>query len=207
MAIVSLTEFAEMIGMSYDTAKKNAQRGKIIKGTDGKIDTDNAVNRLFLDKKKAQNINKPNPVVAQNDVSKTRKTVERPTGLTAQQKQYADIDLRTKIAAAETKEREAELKRLQLEKLAGNLLPVDQVEKIIVVNVQAILKNFRSERDNMALVMVERFGGNRKDLVEITTALDKIMDVVISKAEKDANYELDIAVSQYQEVRSRGERK
>lgn len=207
MAIVSLTEFAEMIGMSYDTVKKNAQRGKIIKGTDGKIDTDNAVNRLFLDKKKAQNINKPNPVVAQNDVSKTRKTVERPTGLTAQQKQYADIDLRTKIAAAETKEREAELKRLQLEKLAGNLLPVDQVEKIIVVNVQAILKNFRSERDNMALVMVERFGGNRKDLVEITTALDKIMDVVISKAEKDANYELDIAVSQYQEVRSRGERK
>jgi hypothetical protein len=207
MAIVSLTEFAEMIGMSYDTAKKNAQRGKIIKGTDGKIDTDNAVNRLFLDKKKAQNINKPNPVVAQNDVSKTKKPVERPTGLTAQQKQYADIDLRTKIAAAETKEREAELKRLQLEKLAGNLLPVDQVEKIIVVNVQAILKNFRSERDNMALVMVERFGGSRKDLVEITTALDKIMDVVISKAEKDANYELDIAVSQYQEVRSRGERK
>jgi hypothetical protein len=207
MAIVSLTEFAEMIGMSYDTAKKNAQRGKIIKGTNGKIDTDNAVNRLFLDKKKAQNINKPNPVVAQNDISKTRKTVERPTGLTAQQKQYADIDLRTKIAAAETKEREAELKRLQLEKLAGNLLPVDQVEKIIVVNVQAILKNFRSERDNLALVMVERFGGSRKDLVEITTALDKIMDVVISKAEKDANYELDIAVSQYQEVRSRGERK
>jgi hypothetical protein len=207
MAIVSLTEFAEMIGMSYDTAKKNAQRGKIIKGTDGKIDTDNAVNRLFLDKKKAQNINKPNPVVAQNDASKTRKPVERPTGQTAQQKQYADIDLRTKIAAAETKEREAELKRLQLEKLAGNLLPVDQVEKIIVVNVQAILKNFRSERDNMALVMVERFGGSRKDLVEITTALDKIMDVVISKAEKDANYELDIAVSQYQEVRSRGERK
>jgi hypothetical protein len=207
MAIVSLTEFAEMIGMSYDTAKKNAQRGKIIKGTNGKIDTDNAVNRLFLDKKKAQNINKPNPVVAQNDVSKVRKPVERPTGLTAQQKQYADIDLRTRIAAAETKEREAELKRLQLEKLAGNLLPVDQVEKIIVVNVQAILKNFRSERDNMALVMVERFGGNRKDLVEITTALDKIMDVVISKAEKDANYELDIAVSQYQEVRSRGERK
>jgi hypothetical protein len=196
-----------MIGMSYDTAKKNAQRGKIIKGTNGKIDTDNAVNRLFLDKKKAQNINKPNPVVAQNDVSKTRKTVERPTGLTAQQKQYADIDLRTKIAAAETKEREAELKRLQLEKLAGNLLPVDQVEKIIVVNVQAILKNFRSERDNLALVMVERFGGSRKDLVEITTELDKIMDVVISKAEKDANYELDIAVSQYQEVRSRGERK
>ena len=207
MAIVSLTEFAEMIGMSYDTAKKNAQRGKIIKGTDGKIDTDNAVNRLFLDKKKAQNINKPNPVVAQNDVSKTKKPVERPTGLTAQQKQYADIDLRTKIAAAETKEREAELKRLQLEKLAGNLLPVDQVEKIIVVNVQAILKNFRSERDNLALVMVERFGGSRKDLVEITTELDKIKEEVMSKAEKDANYELVIAVSQYQEVRSRGERK
>jgi hypothetical protein len=169
-------------------------RKQLQKDDDGWIDTELDKNKLFILEMELKINNGTTQKVSIENVN-SKKPVERPTGLTAQQKQYADIDLRTKIAAAETKEREAELKRLQLEKLAGNLLPVDQVEKIIVVNVQAILKNFRSERDNMALVMVERFGGNRKDLVEITTALDKIMDVVISKAEKDANYELDIAVS------------
>lgn len=206
MAKVDLKELAEMALMPVNTAKQNYTRGKIIKGTDGLFDTENPINKLFIEEKKRKNSNKPNVVV---DVEKPQSNskVGKAPARTAQQKIYDDIDLRTKRAAAETKEREAELRRLQLEKLAGNLLPVDQCEKIIVVNVQAILKNFRSERDNMALVMVERFGGSRKDLVEITTALDKIMDVVISKAEKDANYELGIAISEYQEVRSRGERK
>jgi hypothetical protein len=199
-------QFADAYGIKESTVKSYVHRKQLQKDDDGWIDTELDKNKLFILEMELKINNGTTKKVSIENVN-SKKPVERPTGLTAQQKQYADIDLRTKIAAAETKEREAELKRLQLEKLAGNLLPVDQVEKIIVVNVQAILKNFRSERDNLALVMVERFGGSRKDLVEITTALDKIMDVVISKAEKDANYELDIAVSQYQEVRSRGERK
>jgi hypothetical protein len=91
--------------------------------------------------------------------------------------------------------------------MAGNLLPVDIVEKIVVINIQAILKGFRTERENMTSILIERFGGNRKDLVEINAMLDKAMDVVISKAEKEANFELEQAISVYQEVRGRGERK
>lgn len=199
-------QFAEAYGIKESTVKSYVHRKQLQKDSDGWIDTELDKNKLFILEMELK-INNGTTQKVSVESSVLKKTVEKPTGKTKEQQQYADIDLRTRIAAAETKEREAELKRLQLEKLAGNLLPVDQCEKIIVVNVQAILKNFRSERDNMALVMVERFGGSRKDLVEITTALDKIMDVVISKAEKDANYELDIAVSQYQEVRSRGERK
>ena len=199
-------QFAEAYGIKESTVKSYVHRKQLQKDSDGWIDTELDKNKLFILEMELKINNGTTQKVSVENVT-SKKPVEKPTGKTKEQQQYADIDLRTKIAAAETKEREAELKRLQLEKLAGNLLPVDQCEKIIVVNVQAILKNFRSERDNMALVMVERFGGSRKDLVEITTALDKIMDVVISKAEKDANYELDIAVSQYQEVRSRGERK
>lgn len=199
-------QFAEAYGIKESTVKSYVHRKQLQKDDDGWIDTELDKNKLFILEMELK-INNGTTQKVSVESSVLKKTVEKPTGKTKEQQQYADIDLRTRIAAAETKEREAELKRLQLEKLAGNLLPVDQCEKIIVVNVQAILKNFRSERDNMALVMVERFGGSRKDLVEITTALDKIMDVVISKAEKDANYELDIAVSQYQEVRSRGERK
>ncbi len=127
--------------------------------------------------------------------------------MTASQQQYADIDLRTKLATAEARERESELKRIQLEKMAGNLLPVDLVEKIVVINIQAILKGFRTERENMTSILIERFGGNRKDLVEINAMLDKSMDIVISKAKKEANYELEQAISTYQDSRGRGEKR
>lgn len=204
MAIVSLKEFAELMGMPYNTAKINSQRGNIIKGTDGKIDTENAVNRLFFDKQKAKISTKPDKKVSEKAEPTTKKRVERPTGLTANQKQYVDIDLRTKIATAEAKEREAELKRIQLEKMAGNLLPVDLVEKIVIINIHAILKGFRSERENMTSILIERFGGNRRDLVEINAMLDKSMDVVIKKAEKQANHELEQAISVYQDSKGKG---
>jgi len=203
MAILSLEEFGVSIGMSYDTVKKNAQRGNIVKNSDGKVDTDNPKNKVFYDKKKAQLSLKPSSGAG---VSAEKSKTDKPTGLTGSQKVYADLDLRTKIATAEAKERENEIKRIQLEKQAGNLLPVDLCEKIIVINVQAILKSFQSERENMTRIFIERFGGNRKDLVEINTALDKIMDVAISKAEKDAFVEIDNAVNEYQDLRSRGQR-
>lgn len=201
MALKSLEEFGDSMGMPYDTVKKNAQRGNIIKGTDGLIDTENPKNKVFYDKKIALLGTKS---VVKDDNTKEKKPVDKPIGQTASQKQYADLDLRTKVAVAEAKERENELKAIQLEKMAGKLLPVELCEKIVVINIQAILKGFRSEKETMTNIFVERFGGSRKDMVEINMELDKILEVVIKKAKKDAGFEIDNAVNEYQEIRGRG---
>lgn len=204
MAILSLSEFAESMGMPYNTVKVNAQRGKIIKGTDGKIDTENPTNKLFFNKQ-TSNLG---TIITKKDVSiKEKKTVERVSGLTESQKQYTDLDLRTRIATAELKERENEIKKIQLEKAAGNLLPVDLVESILVINIQAIFKVFESELENLASIYNEVFGGTRKELAVIIEKQRGILAKAIDKSSEDAKAEIDIAVSDYQDVRSRGERK
>lgn len=207
MAKYKVKQFGDAYGIKESTVKSYVHRKQLQKDSDGFIDTEIDTNKLFIMEMQLK-IN--NGIVKKSDESTSKiKTVapEKPTGLTASQKAYADVDFRTREAQAQVKERESELKRIQLEKLAGNLLPLDLVEKCLVINIQAIIKGFKTERENMARVMVERFGGTRKDLVEINAELDKILDVAIKKAKKDAEFELDNAVSDYQEVRSRGERK
>lgn len=204
MAIVSLREFAESMGMPYNTAKQNATRKNIVKGTDGKIDTENAVNKLFYNNKKAEYSNR---VPAESKEKKDSKQVNRPTTQTKEQKVYSDLDLRTKIATAQAKEYEAEIKRIDIEKKAGRLLPVELAEKAIVINCQAIFKGFDTEIDNMANIMTERFGGSRNDTVEIIRDLRVILSQAVETASKNASLDIENAVDEYSEVRSRGERK
>jgi hypothetical protein len=204
MAIKSLKEFCESMGMPYDTAKKNAQRGNIIKGTDGKIDTENPINRLFFDKQISL---KGTKITKTSSETKGKKVFENQTSLSFNQKQYVELDLRTKIATAESKERENELKRIQLEKQAGNLLPVDLCEKIITINIQAVFKSFEGEMENMASIYNEEFGGNRTTLVNIVKKQREVFARAIKKAGEDADYELKNAVDEFQDTRDRGQRK
>jgi hypothetical protein len=204
MAIVSLKEFAESMGMPYDTAKKNAQRGNIIKGTDGKIDTENPTNRIFYNEKKASIELRPSKKV---EKPTTKRSTEKPTTQTKEQKVYTDLDLRTKIATAQAKEYEAEIKRIEIEKKAGRLLPVELAEKAIVINCQAIFKAFDNEIDNMVNIITERFGGSRSDTVEIMRDVRVLLSQAVDTANKNATLDIENAVDEYSEVRSRGERK
>lgn len=209
MAILNMKEFATLVGLSYDTVKKNAQRGNIVKGTGGKIDTENATNRLFIDEKKASN--SVNPTKYKNDIdekptNKRKVSSEQPTGLTTIQKEYADIELRKKRADLDLVERGAELKRIQLEKAAGNLLPVDLVSAIFSINIQSIFKSIEGNLENIASVYVERFGGTRKDLAEIVEVQRVELSKAIEQAKENGFIELENAISEFRETRGRGEK-
>lgn len=116
-------------------------------------------------------------------------------------------ELRKKEAEVQLVERNAELRQMELEKKAGNTLPLDLVRKIEVINFQSILNNFLLETKNMATVMVEKFGGTRSDVVEIETKLNQIFKRTVETAKKNVAKEIESAVMEYSEVRSRGERK
>lgn len=147
-----------------------------------------------------------------------KKVFEKPTKLTAQEKReqaeaaqarkdLLDYDLRQKKANAEYKERETELKTMQLEKIAGNTLPLDLTKKILKINCQAILVQFLSSVENMVAVTVEELGGVRADNVRITNELKKIFKKTVENCEKNAQREIESAVAEYSDVRARGERK
>ncbi len=118
-----------------------------------------------------------------------------------------DIELRKKQADLDLQERTAEIKKMQLEKIAGNTLPLDLTKKILQINCQAILIQFLAQVENMVAITVEEFGGTRADNVRITTELKKHFKKTVETCETAANREIEIAVAEYSEVRSRGERK
>ncbi len=122
-------------------------------------------------------------------------------------KELLDYDLRQKRANAEYRERESELKKMQLEKIAGNTLPLDLTKKILKINCQAILIQFLSSVDNMVEITVEELGGARSDNVRISNELKKIFKKTVENCEKNAEREIETAVAEYSEVRARGERR
>lgn len=199
MAILSLKEFGDSMGMSYNTVKVNSQRGKIIKGTNGKIDTENAVNKLFFDKQIILKGTKPELKKDVNTVEKI--VIEKPNTQTKEQKIYRDLDLRTKIAIVELKEREAEVKRIQLEKSAGNLLPVDIVEKVLVINFQSIFKNLDSEIENKCYLWGERLNATQDQIIEMISHERVFLSKCIEKAKIDANHQFATSIKEHQEIK------
>ena len=124
--------------------------------------------------------------------------------LTESQKQYQEIDYRTRVATAEAKEREAELKRIQLEKLAGNLMPIELVERIFTINIQNIFKNIEGELENLASIYIP----NDREALSLAIQRQKELLVkIVEKSKEDAGIEIENAVNEYAETRSRGERK
>lgn len=207
MAKYKVRQFADAYDIKESTVKSYVHREQLQKDSDGFIDTELDKNKLFIMEMQLKITNGTVKNKEENTEIKKRVAVEKPTGLTAQQKVYSDLDLRTKIATAEAKERENEIKRMQLEKQAGNLLPVDLCEKIITINIQAVFKSFEGEMENMASIYNEEFGGNRTTLVNIVKKQREVFARAIKKASQDAEYELKNAVDEFQETRGRGEKR
>ncbi len=178
------------------------------------VKTENSKNKEVNDSKGSVNI-------APTVVTKNKKAIpviENQTKLSLEEKReiqaskkaretLLELELRQKIANAQYKEREAELKQIQLEKIAGNTLPLDLVDTILTINLQTIFKVFNSELENIATISVEILGGTRDDLVRITKSQNVILNKLVETARTNANFEIDRAVAEYSETRARGERR
>jgi hypothetical protein len=174
------------------------------KDADGFIDTENPINKLLISELKLKiETNKVGKSNDEKTITVKKSNTVNTNGLTESQKQYADIDYRTRVATAETKEREAELKRIQLEKMAGNLLPVELVQSILVINIQNLIKNFEGELENMASIYIT----DRELLSIATTKQKELLAKIVLKSKEDAMFEIENSINEYQEVRGRGERK
>lgn len=192
-------EFADAYGIKESTVKSYIFRKQLQRDANGLIDTENDRNKLFILEMQL----KPNgkKKVEKEVVSKSKKEVQQK--ISFEEKQIIDLDHRKRIAETEAKERESELKRIQLEKIAGNLMPVELVEKILVINIQSIFKNFESEMENLARVYVP----DRDLLAQAISDQKELLSKIIAKTKEDSSIEIENAINEYQETRSRGERK
>ena len=117
-----MKEFADSMNISYDTVKKNAQRGNIIKGTKGKIDTDNPTNKLFFDKQMVQNsVNVPKEKKAptKKGTIKAEKVVEKAAEVVAETTETVEATAEEAVEAAAEVVAEKPAKKTRIEKVAA----------------------------------------------------------------------------------------
>lgn len=201
------------------------------------IDTENPLNKIFkknsiaLNKEKSAPVSKQKPIPAESFKEIIQKTVhdlgldsetvdkvftapESAGQKRARQKQNEEDeevvswDQRKKIADALQAERKADVTQLQLEKMMGQLMPVDLVEAILKINIQDIFKTFESSCINLASIYCDVLaGGDREKLAEIVTKLRSELSRTITRIQQSAAQEIENAVENYADSRSRGEKK
>lgn len=236
MALVSRKEFAEICGVETNYINTYVSRKKISVLPTGQIDTENPLNVVFkknlianrnkgvrekriIKKKEVEIKESIEKQIAEQykDVVQTIEVFtpkETPKQRKQREKQNQDDedslnwDLRKKIADTLKSERQAEKEKLAVEKLMGNLMPVDMVEQIMRVNTQDIFKSFENEMINLASIYCDILaGGDRDKLAELIKKIRQKLEFVIQKTEKTSLQEIENVIQEYAEVRSRGENK
>jgi len=104
MAKLKVKDFVDAYDIKESTVKSYLHRKKLHKDADGFIDTENPINKLLISELKLKiETNKVGKSNDEKTITVKKSNTVNTNGLTESQKQYADIDYRTRVATAETK--------------------------------------------------------------------------------------------------------
>ena len=224
MALLNKEEFAAMCGTTVAVVNTNISRGKVIYDKQTKvIDSSDALNTQFFKKYKAlagtkavktKPIRKDINDIYDEVVEKVEpKKVEPVTNAKNEKRkeksqELVDLSERKLMADIELQEARAEKEKMQLEKLAGKLIPIDLNYTIINIHNNTIFATFHNHVDNLASVFCDILaGGDRKKLAEVTQKLSEGLEDCVKRAKEVSLSSVRNAIDEYQEVRSRGEKK
>ena len=209
MRELTIKEFANATGQKDGTVRQHLNRGLLQKTENGYIDVDDdMVKRYIHDKTNGSGLYGAIVKEAPVKKAKSKEEIQKVSkALSDHEKEIIELDMRKRRNESDLKERQAELARLELERKAGNSLPLDLVEKILVINIQSVYKNIELENDNIAAMTNDKFGGTRKDLAEIKQMQREILSKAIEKAKQDAAFEIETAVNEWSEMRGVGQKR
>lgn len=202
------------------------------------IDTENEKNKLFFDKRQTKfEAEKVGPGAVKKTVKKAKvktnskkqfnKALKKLEGLAAQEttqkrksslpeynpedNSYAEElgwESRKKKADALLQEAKAEKERLAVEKLAGQLLPIDMVLSIMQTHNREIFATFQNDTENLASIYCDILAaGDRKKLAEVNKKLAEKLEDTVQRASDVAQASIENLVEKYRQTRNRGERK
>ena len=228
MALLNKEEFAAMCGTTVGVVNTNISRGKVIYDKDTKIiDSSDALNTAFFKKykalggtktvksKPATKLEKEINTLYDQVVEKLKPEAEKieasnKKGKDRREKSQELVDLteRKLMADIELQEARAEKEKMQLEKLAGKLIPIDLNYTIINIHNNTIFATFQNDVDNLASVFCDILAdGDRKKLAEVSQKLSEKLEDCVKRAKEVSLSSVRNAIEEYQEVRNRGEKK
>lgn len=205
MSLLSTKDFADFSGVKIATLRQHIKRGKVEK-LGSHIDTEHPTNVVYLTEQWAKN-GKPKlepkeieekPTFENAPVNKATKSIASRAG---------DWALRKKEADALISERRAQELYLKNQKLQGELMPIELVQKVLVINIQGVFRSFESSAENIASIYNERLGGDRAALTEMITRMREELERAIYSAKQQSKAEITALMREYSATRSRGEKK
>ena len=229
MGLFTRKEFAALCHTTVGIVNTNVNRGKIIL-FDKKIDSENPINKAFFEKyyKKSQEEKKKKKTAKEAEekveelynevVEKASKKIvfKKKTDTKNKERKKAikkaesimTWEERKKKADALLQERKAEQAKLQLEKMAGKLLPTEVAFDVVRVHNQSIFATFQNDIENQASIFCDILaGGDRKMLAKLNEKLSELLTACIERAEEVAISGIENAIEKYAETRNRGEKK
>ena len=110
-----------------------------------------------------------------------------------------ELALRKQVADVLKVERDAEKKKLEIEKLQGKLMPIELVEQILSINLNTVFKEFEASIFSQVQMFIPS-----NDREEIATATEKIrfsLADVIEKAREESADQIEAVINDYSQAR------
>ena len=110
-----------------------------------------------------------------------------------------ELALRKQVADVLKVERDAEKKKLEIEKLQGKLMPIELVEQILSINLNIVFKEFEASIFSQVQMFIPS-----NDREEIASATEKIrfsLADVIQKAREESSDQIEAVINDYSQAR------
>lgn len=110
-----------------------------------------------------------------------------------------ELALRKQVADVLKVERDAEKKKLEIEKLQGKLMPIELVEQILSINLNTVFKEFEASIFSQVQMFIPS-----NDREEIASATEKIrfsLADVIQKAREESSDQIEAVINDYSQAR------
>jgi len=204
MPVYTRPEFAEACGVTQSYVNNYISRKKIIVNKDNKIDTSDPYNKLFFDKR--QGVKKE----SKKKVERKRKLEELPKEsdpVSTESTTNFNLDRLKKEAELEKAELDIELKKVELAKKSGEVIPTDLVKNVIKNHVKSITLKFHQAADNYLSEISNETGMKGERLAYWRGALIDQINEASVEAVEESKKDVEHIVQEYSQKRGVGQKK
>ena len=221
---LTYAEFSRCLGVSAAYVTVNIKRGNIKANVKRKtINYQDAQNKIWIDKQiaggKTFDLNRKNDVGAKvqerKGSGKNGKSARKngksahtvAPALTEFQKQLQQLELKKKEVDLNKASTEEELKKLEIMKRRGDLVPVDAVKTVFLYSLETTRTLFTQELNSIASIYSEILEADEKTYKQLQKEIMMKVNDVMKTLKDSLKSGLSGVVKEYSETRSRGEKK
>ena len=214
------SEFAELCGVTNGYLKNYINRGSLIEDDDGGFTVDHLhrQNELFYEKRKngvkLRPTEKTKPakqkqnVVAPKQKVSSSNRIPRDFGsgqVTEGTQMVLQLDRKKKEADLEAAELNIEIKKIELAKKRGEVIPTDLATTVFRNHFKSVTKAFHQGANNFIATIAKRAGIPKDDLADLRGELIEIVNDSVKDAAEDSKADIDNIVKEYAAKRGVGQ--